>query len=84
MINTRHLVIVGMAWISILYVVCFVAVAIYPEIRTLVMKYALHIELDLGAAIITPLTFVTGLVLWNAASALTLGLFSALFNRIKP
>jgi hypothetical protein len=32
MINTRHLVIVGIAWISILYVVCFGAVAVFPPI----------------------------------------------------
>ena len=84
MINTRHLVIVGIAWISILYVVCFGAVAVYPEIRSLFMKYALHVELDLGAAVITPLTFVAGFVLWNIATALTLGLFAVLFNRIRP
>lgn len=84
MINTQHLVKVGTAWISIIYLVCFAAVAIYPQIRTLVMKYALHVELDLGAAVMTPLTFVTGFVSWNIAAALTLGLFAALFNRIKP
>lgn len=83
MINTRRLTIVGMAWISILYVVCFGAVAIYPQVRTLFMKYALHVELDLGAAIMTPWTFVIGFVLWNIAAALTLGLFAVLFNRIK-
>ena len=84
MINTQHLIKAGMAWISILYVVCFAAVIIYPQIRTLVMKYALHVELDLGAAVMTPLTFVTGFALWNIAAALTLGLFAVLFNRIKP
>lgn len=84
MINTRHLIIVSMAWISVLYVVCFGAVAIDPQIRTLFMKYGLHVELDLGAAVMTPLTFATGLLLWNAAAALTLGLFAVMFNRIKP
>ncbi len=83
MINTRHLVLVSMAWITIIYIVCFVAVAIYPQVRTLFMKYALHVEVDLGAAIVTPLTFVTGFVLWNIVAALTLGLFAVLFNRIK-
>lgn len=83
MINTRHLVLVSMAWVSILYVVCFAAVAVYPQIRTLFMKYAFHVELDLGAAIMTPLTFVTGLILWNIAAALALALFAVLFNRIK-
>jgi hypothetical protein len=83
MINTRHLVIVGIAWISILYVVCFGAVAVYPPIRDLFMKYALHVEMNLGVAVTTPLTFVVGFVLWNIATALALGLFALLFNRIR-
>lgn len=84
MINTPHLVKVGVAWMSIIYVVCFGAVAIYPPIRTLAMRYGLHAEIDLGAPIISPLTFVTGLILWDLAAALTFGLFAALFNRLKP
>jgi hypothetical protein len=72
-----------MAWISILYVICFTAVAIYLQIRTLFAKYALHIELDLGAAVMTPFTFVTGLILWNIAAVVSLGLFAVLFNKIR-
>ncbi len=83
MIKTRHLVIVGMAWISILYIVCFGAVAVYPEIRELFMKYALHVEMNFGVATITPSTFLAGFVLWNIITALALGLFAALFNRIR-
>lgn len=83
MINTRHLVIVGMAWISIIYIVCFGAVAVYPEIREPFMKYALHVEMNLGVAVTTPSTFVAGFVLWNIVAALTLGLFAVLFNRIR-
>ena len=83
MINTQHLPKVTMAWISILYVVCFGAVAIYPQIRTLFMKYALHVELDLSGNIMTPWTFVTGLILWNVAAVLALGLFAVLFNKIR-
>lgn len=83
MINTPHLLKVGIAWISIIYVVCFAVVAVYPQIRTLAMKYGLHVEIDLGTAVTTPLTFVTGLFLWNLAAALTFGLFAVLFNRLK-
>ena len=84
MLDTRHLIKVGMAWISILYVVCFAAVAVYPQIRTLAMKYGLHVDINLGPAVTTPLTFVTGLILWNLTTALTFGLFAILFNRLKP
>ena len=70
--DTRYLIKVGMAWISILYVVCFAAVAVYPQIRTLAMKYGLHVDIDLGTAVTTPLAFVTGLILWNLTTALNL------------
>ena len=84
MLNTKHLIKVGMAWITIIYVVCFAVVAAYPQIRTLAMKYGLHVDIDLGTAVTTPLTFVTGLILWNLISTLAFGLFAFLFNRLQP
>ena len=83
MIDVRRLIIAGTEWISILYVVCFGAVAIYPELRTLFMKYALHVDIDFGTAVTTPLTFIIGFVFWNIVIALAFGLFGVLFNRIK-
>ncbi len=83
MIDTRRLTIAGMAWISILYVICFGAVAIYPDIRTLFMKYTLHVDLDFGTAVTTPASFIVGFIVWNVTIALTFCLFGALFNRIK-
>jgi hypothetical protein len=84
MINTEHLLKVALAWTSIVYVVCFGGVALYPPIRTLFVRYALHIEFNMSAMnIITPLTFVTGLFLWNLVAALAVLLFATLFNRIR-
>ena len=83
MIDTTHLIKVGAAWITILYVVCFGAVALYPPIRTLAARYAFHIELDLTESVTTVGTFIAGLVLWNLAAALGLGLFAVLFNKIR-
>jgi hypothetical protein len=82
MINTQHLLKVTMAWISILYVVCFGGVSVFPQVRQLFMRYALHVEVDMGN-IITPMTFVTGLILWNVTAVLAIGLFAVLFNKIK-
>lgn len=59
MINTQHLLKATAAWVSIVYVVCFGGVALYPQIRELFMRYALHVEVDIGS-IITPLTFIAG------------------------
>ena len=82
MINTQHLLKVTMVWISILYVVCFGGVAVFPQVRRLFMRYALHVEVDMGN-IVTPVTFVTGFILWNITAVLAIGLFAALFNKIK-
>lgn len=82
MINTQHLLKVTVAWVSIAYLVCFGAVAIWPEIRTLFAKYALHVDVGMGN-VITPLTFVTGFILWNITVVLAVGLFAVLFNKIE-
>lgn len=83
MIDARHVIKVSMAWSTIVYLVCFGAVAIYPQVRTLFAEYALHIDLNLGENVMTPWTFVAGLVIWNIAALLGTGLFVVLFNGIK-
>ena len=69
MIDARHLIKVSMAWSTIVYLVCFGEVAIYPQVRTLFAEYALHINLNLGEHVMTVSTFAAGLVLWNIAAA---------------
>ena len=83
MICTKHLIKVTMAWISILYVVCFVAVALMPSLRPQFMLYALHTDVSPGQDIMTPATFVAGFIVWNIIAALVVGLFAVLFNSIK-
>jgi hypothetical protein len=82
MVDTRHLLKVAAAWVSIVYLVCFGAVALFPQARQLFAKYALHIEVEIGN-VITPLTFVTGLILWNVVAVLAVALFAVLFDRLK-
>jgi hypothetical protein len=83
MINTGHLIKVGVAWISILYVVCFVGVAFFPALRQQFMLYALHTDVSTGQNVMTLATFVVGLIIWNVIAALVTGLFAVLFNNIK-
>lgn len=83
MINTKHLLKVTAAWISIIYVVCFAGVALFPGIRPAFMQYALHTTVNVGENVITFTTFVSGLVIWNAVAFLAVGLFAYLFNKIK-
>ncbi|MBI5045743.1 MAG: hypothetical protein HZC14_01915 [Candidatus Niyogibacteria bacterium] len=84
MIDTKHLLKVVSAWISVIYVICFAGVAFFPGIRSGFMRYGLHTKIDLGQNILTFGTFISGLVIWNVATLLAVGLFAYLYNRIKP
>lgn len=79
MIDTQHARKVAAAWITISYLVCFGAVALFPQARQHFARYALHTEVEIGN-VVTPLAFVTGLVLWNVVAV---ALFAVLYNRLK-
>jgi len=83
MININHLLKVTAAWMSIVYVVCFALVAMFPGIRPGFTMYALHMNINTGENIATFGTFLFGLVIWNAIALLTVWLFAWLFNTIK-
>ena len=83
MINTKHLLKVSCAWISIVYAVCFVGVAMFSGVRPWFMMWALHTDIDMGRNVLTFGTFVSGLVIWNVIALLAVWLFAMLFNGIK-
>lgn len=84
MIDAKHLLKVTAAWISVVYVICFLGVALFPGVRPGFMRYGMHVgNLDMGRDILTLGTFVTGLIIWNVIALLAVWLFAALFNGIK-
>ena len=83
MINTKHLIKVTSAWISIVYIVCYAGVAIYPPIRSFFMKYALHTDFSLKSDFFGIGYFIYGLIIWNIVAILAVWIFSKLFNIIK-
>lgn len=83
MINTKHLLKVSAAWVTITYVVCFLAVAFYPPIRSQFALYVLHTTFNPGQNVMTVVTFISGLITWNILGFLGVGLFAWLFNKIK-
>jgi 2TM family of unknown function (DUF5676) len=83
MVNTGRLLKLGVAWISIVYVVCFVSVALFPSLRQQCMLYALHTNMSAGQNVMTLATFVIGLIMWNIIAALMTGLFAVLLNTIR-
>ncbi|MEK7098212.1 MAG: DUF5676 family membrane protein [Patescibacteria group bacterium] len=83
MINTKHLLKVASAWISIIYIVCYAGVAIYPPVRSLFMRYSLHADVSFKSDFFSFGYFVSGLIIWNIVVALGVWLFTFLFNMIK-
>lgn len=83
MINIKHLLKVTVAWTSIVYVICFVGVAMFGGIRPGFMMYALHMNVGEVNNVLTLGTFISGIVLWNIVALLGVWLFAALFNGIK-
>lgn len=83
MINTKRLLLASAVWVSIVYVVCFVLVVVFPAIRPNFMLYGLHTQITLGEDVMTMATFIGGLVLWNVIIFLAVGLFGLIYNKMK-
>ncbi|OGN27628.1 MAG: hypothetical protein A2941_01390 [Candidatus Yanofskybacteria bacterium RIFCSPLOWO2_01_FULL_49_17] len=85
MIDTKHLLKVASAWISIVYAVCFLGVALVSGMRNGFMMYGLHTNISglQVADVMTVGTFISGLIIWNIVALLAVWLFAALFNGIK-
>mgnify|MGYP001614569263 CR=1 FL=1 len=83
MINTKHLLKVTAVWVSIVDIICFVGVALFPGLRPAFMYWGLHTTTNLGENIATFTTLISGLVIWNVIAFLGVGLFAVLFNKIK-
>lgn len=83
MINTKHLLKVASAWMSILYVICYVGVAVLPASRTWFMRFALHADSPFMSGYFSIGYFISGLIIWNVVTVLGAWLFAVLFNTIK-
>lgn len=83
MINTKHLLKVSSAWISIVYAICYMGVAIYPPIRSLFMKYSLHADVTFKSGFFSFGYFIAGLIVWNIVAVVGVWLFAVLYNKIK-
>ena len=83
MINIQRVLKVSVAWISIVYVICFLGIVMLPGILPGFMRYGLHMGLDVGRNILTFGTFISGLIIWNVIVFLAVGLFAVLYNSIK-
>ena len=74
---------VSMIWISIVYVICFAGVALFPGIREGFMLSALHMRPQMSINVLTLGTFMSGLIIWNFIMLVAVWLFATLYNAIK-
>lgn len=68
---------------SIVYIICFMGVVLFPGIRPGFVRYGLHMGIDMGQNILTFETFLSGFIIWNIIAVLAVWLFAVLYNTIK-
>ncbi|OGZ62441.1 MAG: hypothetical protein A3C58_03540 [Candidatus Staskawiczbacteria bacterium RIFCSPHIGHO2_02_FULL_34_10] len=83
MINIKHLLKVTSVWTSIVYVICYAEVAMYPPIRMMTMRYAMHADVNFVSGYFGLGYFISGLIIWNVIALLAVWFFAWLFNTIK-
>ena len=83
MINTTRILKVAIAWTSIVYVVCFAVVALFPGVRDAFFIYSIHTKISGMENVMSAGTFISGLIIWNIIAVLAVWLFAALYNRIR-
>jgi hypothetical protein len=81
--NLSHLLKVTTVWTTILYIVCFAVVALWPESRELFMQYALHSAVEFKSGNFGVGYFISGLIIWNVLDVVIVWLFAALYKAIK-
>lgn len=73
---------VGVAWTSIVWVVCYLILGLTPGIGPKLWSYLFHMNMTVEN-IFTIGNFVVGLILWNIIVASGIALGCALSNYIK-
>jgi len=83
MFNTSQTIKIVCSWVSIVWVICFAGVALIPGVREWFMEYALHVRISLGENVMTPTTFISGLIIWNVFAAVGVWLYGVLANYFR-
>jgi hypothetical protein len=81
--NTTRALKIGLAWVSIVWLVCYLAVGLIPGLVSTALPYLVHLNMGSVENIFTISNFIGGLVLWNIIVAAGIALAGALSNYIK-
>lgn len=83
MLNMKLVLATGLAWTTVAYVVCFLGVALLPDIREWFMVYALHTSINMGTSVLTFSTFLSGFIIWNVLALLGCWLLVVFYNTMQ-
>lgn len=81
--NTFRAVKIGLAWINITYVLCYVILGLIPASRPSLLPYILHLNVGPVENIMTFSNFIVGLILWNVIVGASIWLVGVLAKYIK-
>ncbi|HEV2387060.1 MAG TPA: DUF5676 family membrane protein [Candidatus Acidoferrales bacterium] len=84
MSDIKRSVAIGALWITIVWAVCFSAVALFPSLTTRSIEVALHMQVNSPLQnTLTVRSFIAGLIWWNVTAFFGVGLFKLLDASIK-
>lgn len=81
--DTTRAVKIGLAWITITYVLCYVILGLLPAARPSILPYILHLNVGPVENIFTLGNFVVSLILWNVIVGASIWLVGFLAKYIK-
>jgi len=81
--NTTRAIKIGLAWINITYILCYVILGLLPATRPSMLPYVLHLKVGPVENIFTFGNFIGGLILWNVIVGASIWLVALLAKYIK-
>ena len=81
--NTLRAIKIGLAWINITYVLCYVVLGLLPAARPSLLPYILHLDVGPVENIFTLGNFIASLILWNVIVGAGIWLVGFLAKYIK-
>ena len=81
--DTARALKIGVAWTSVVWVVCYLALGLIPGLASTVLPYLFHLNAGPVENIFTIGNFFVGLILWNLIVAAGIALAGVLSNYIK-
>lgn len=81
--NTIRAIKIGLAWVSIVWVICYLALGLIPGLAPALLSNLFHLNVGSVENIFTIGNFIVGLICWNVIVAAGIALVGALSNVIK-